>query len=167
MIYDYQVRGDGDQAWRDRQSAGNLFSRKSDVRSKGDSWVLAGGSQTTPVIVIYFLLIVRCGRTLKSSMETRTHWGRCWGLREASRRFTTHRFLILISHRVEGKDCQVPLKVNMMASAMMADTTGGVGTVADLAPTMTMGLKVNLNRALVAKLGEEINSFFNRTTCGD
>ena len=55
----------------------------------------------------------------------------------------------------------------MMASALMADTTGGVGTVADLAPTMTMGLKVNLNRALVAKLGEEINSFFNRTTCGD
>ena len=32
----------------------------------------------------------------------------------------------------------------MMASAMMADTTGGVGTVADLAPTMTMGLKVKL-----------------------
>ena len=31
-----------------------------------------------------------------------------------------------------------------MASAMMADTTGGVGTVADLAPTMTMGLKVKL-----------------------
>ena len=36
----------------------------------------------------------------------------------------------------------VSLQVNMMASAMMADTTGGVGTVADLAPTMTMGLKV-------------------------
>ena len=33
----------------------------------------------------------------------------------------------------------------MMASAMMADTTGGVGTVADLAPTMTMGLKVGFN----------------------
>merc|ERR1712032_1010322 len=32
-------------------------------------------------------------------------------------------------------------QVNMMASAMMANTTGGVGTVADLAPTMTMGLK--------------------------
>ena len=58
----------------------------------------------------------------------------------------------MISHRVEGKDCQVPLKVNMMASAMMADTTGGVGTVADLAPTMTMGLKVTLNHALATKL---------------
>ena len=34
----------------------------------------------------------------------------------------------------------------MMASAMMADTTGGVGTVADLAPTMTMGLKVGFNK---------------------
>ena len=141
-------------------------SQMCDPRVTAEFWQVGGG-QTTPVIVIYFLLIVRCGRTLKLSMETRTHWGRCWGLREASRRFTTHRFLILISHRVEGKDCQVPLKVNMMASAMMADTTGGVGTVADLAPTMTMGLKVNLNRALVAKLGEEINSFFNRTTCGD
>ena len=41
----------------------------------------------------------------------------------------------------------------MMASAMMADTTGGVGTVADLAPTMTMGLKVTLNHALATKLG--------------
>ena len=59
----------------------------------------------------------------------------------------------MISHRVEEKDCQVPLKVNMMASAMMADTTGGVGTVADLAPTMTMGLKVTLNHALATKLG--------------
>ena len=34
----------------------------------------------------------------------------------------------------------------MMASAMMADTTGGVGTVADLAPTMTMGLKDDMWR---------------------
>ena len=34
-----------------------------------------------------------------------------------------------------------------MASAMMADTTGGVGTVADLAPTMTMGLKVSFKQA--------------------
>ena len=41
--HEHQVRGDGDKAWRDRQSARNLFSRKSDVRSKGDSWVLAGG----------------------------------------------------------------------------------------------------------------------------
>merc|ERR1712210_15838 len=37
-------------------------------------------------------------------------------------------------------------QVNMMASAMMADTTGGVGTVADLAPTMTMGLKDDMWR---------------------
>ena len=37
-------------------------------------------------------------------------------------------------------------QVNMMASAMMADTTGGVGTVADLAPTMTMGLKVGFKK---------------------
>ena len=59
----------------------------------------------------------------------------------------------MISHRVEEKGCQVLLKVNMMASAMMADTTGGVGTVADLAPTMTMGLKVTLNHALATKLG--------------
>ena len=42
LTYDFQVRGDGDKAWRDWQSARNLFSRKSDVRSKGDSWVLAG-----------------------------------------------------------------------------------------------------------------------------
>ena len=33
-------------------------------------------------------------------------------------------------------------QVNMMASAMMADTPAGTGTIADLAPTMTMGLKV-------------------------
>merc|ERR1719458_895884 len=37
-------------------------------------------------------------------------------------------------------------QVNMMASALMADTTGGVGTVADLAPTMTMGLKDDMWR---------------------
>lgn len=69
----------------------------------------------------------------------------------------------MISHRVEEKDCQVPLKVNMMASAMMADTTGGVGTVADLAPTMTMGLKVTLNHALATLAsfwGEDMNKYF-------
>ena len=40
----------------------------------------------------------------------------------------------------------------MMASAMMADTTGGVGTVADLAPTMTMGLKVGSKQIMQSKL---------------
>jgi len=37
-------------------------------------------------------------------------------------------------------------QVNMMASAMMADTPAGTGTIADLAPTMTMGLKDDMRR---------------------
>ena len=62
----------------------------------------------------------------------------------------------------------------MMASAMMADTTGGVGTVADLAPTMTMGLKVGsihaklnqVEKGLVLTFGNTAIYYLNRMTCG-
>ena len=57
-----------------------------------------------------------------------------------------------------------------MASAMMADTTGGVGTVADLAPTMTMGLKVSWRHVFQHSLilcDVDFNNLFNRMTCGD
>jgi len=37
-------------------------------------------------------------------------------------------------------------QVNMMASAMMSEGSGGVGTVADLAPSLTMGLKDDMWR---------------------
>merc|ERR1719481_878709 len=37
-------------------------------------------------------------------------------------------------------------QVNMMASAMMSEGAGGVGTVADLAPSLTMGLKDDMWR---------------------
>ena len=47
-------------------------SQMCDPRVTAEFWQVGGG-QTIPVIAIYFLLIVRCGRTLKSSMETRTH----------------------------------------------------------------------------------------------
>ena len=64
----------------------------------------------------------------------------------------------------------VEFQVNMMASAMMADTTGGVGTVADLAPTMTMGLKVSWRHVFPHSLilcDFDFNNLFNRMTCGD
>ena len=38
------------------------------------------------------------------------------------------------------------LQVNMMASAMMQEGQGGLGTVADLAPSLTMGLKDDMWR---------------------
>ena len=50
---------------------------------------------------------------------------------------------VRIDSNLSKQSNTVEFQVNMMASAMMADTTGGVGTVADLAPTMTMGLKVS------------------------
>ena len=63
----------------------------------------------------------------------------------------------------------VVLQVNMMASAMMQEGAGGLGTVADLAPSLTMGLKVvrgqNLNELFCLTLN--FAYFFNlRTTCG-
>ena len=68
-----------------------------------------------------------------------------------------HCFRLKVFFQIEGETVfkhksSVSLQVNMMASAMMADTTGGVGTVADLAPTMTMGLKVGPKHDMQSKL---------------
>ena len=47
-------------------------SQMCDPRVTAEFWQVGRG-QTTPALAIYFLFIVRCGRTLKSNMETRTH----------------------------------------------------------------------------------------------